>query len=108
MSRALALSLICFALLSGLAYAQYDGTIRGVVTDPAGAVIAGAQVTVINKANNDTRTVTTDAQGEYVATSLPPGTYEVHVKQTSFAEFIAKNVELHVSSRSEEHTPEIQ
>jgi hypothetical protein len=98
MSRALALSLICFALLSGLAYAQYDGTIRGVVTDPAGAVIAGAQVTVMNKANNDTRTATTDGQGGYVVTSLPPGTYEVHVKQTSFAEFIAKDVELHVSS----------
>jgi Carboxypeptidase regulatory-like domain len=98
MSRALALSLICFALLSGLAYAQYDGTIRGVVTDPAGAVIAGAQVTVVNKANNDTRTATTDDQGGYVVTSLPPGTYEVHVQQTSFAEFIAKDVELHVSS----------
>src|SRR5947207_11154262 len=29
---------------------------------------------------------------------MPPGTYEVHVKQASFAEFIAKTVELHVSS----------
>jgi hypothetical protein len=90
--------LVLFTLLSGAAYAQYAGTIQGVVTDPAGAVIAGAQVTAINNATNDTRAATTSAEGVYVFTALPPGTYEVHVKQGSFAEFIAKGVELHVSS----------
>lgn len=98
MRRALALSFMLFALLAGTAYAQYDGTIQGVVTDPAGAVIAGAQVTIINNANNDTRTATTNGEGGYVVTALPPGTYEVHVKQGSFAEYVAKGVELHVSS----------
>ena len=101
MKRALVLSLILFALLSGAAFAQYAGTIQGVVTDPAGAVIAGAGVTVINTATNDTRTATTSGEGGYVFTALPPGTYDVHVKQASFAEFVAKGVELHVSSTYE-------
>jgi Carboxypeptidase regulatory-like domain len=98
MRRALVLSLMLFALLSGAAFAQYAGTIQGVVTDPAGAVVAGAQVTAINTATNDTRTATTNGEGGYVLTAMPPGTYEVHVKQASFAEFVAKGVELHVSS----------
>ena len=98
MRRALATSLLLFSLFSAAAFAQYDGTIRGIVTDPAGAVVAGAQVTAINVANNDTRTATTNGEGGYVFPSLPPGTYDVHVKQGNFAEFVSKGVELHVSS----------
>jgi hypothetical protein len=98
MKRVLGLSLLLVTLLSGAAFAQYAGTIQGTVTDPAGAVVVGAQVTAINPANGDTRNTTTGASGEYVFTALPPGTYDVHVKQSGFAEFIAKAVELHVSS----------
>jgi hypothetical protein len=98
MRRVLGLSLMIFTLLAGTALAQYAGTIQGVVTDPAGAVIVGAQVTAINTATGDTRNTTTTDVGEYVFTALPPGTYDVHIKQSGFAEFIAKAVELHVSS----------
>jgi hypothetical protein len=98
MRRALTLTLMLFVLLSGAAYAQYAGTIRGVVTDPAGAIIQGAQVTATNTETGDTRNTTSNSDGEYVFTALPPGTYDVHVKQSGFAEFIAKAVELHVSS----------
>ncbi len=98
MRRVRILSFVLSTLLSSAAYAQYTGTIQGLVTDPAGAVVVGAQVTATNNANNDSRTVMTDDQGEYVITALPPGTYEVRVKQANFAEFVAKNVELHVSS----------
>lgn len=101
MRRALALTTTLLTLFTVAAYAQYAGTIQGVVTDPAGAVIAGAEVTVVNVANNDTRTATTNGEGGYVVPALPPGTYEVHVKQGSFAEFVAKGVELHVSSSYE-------
>jgi hypothetical protein len=90
-----------FMLFAGAAYGQYAGTIQGVVTDQTGAIIPGAQVTAINVANNDTRTATTNSEGAYVITALPPGTYDVHVKQGSFAEFVAKAVELHVSSTYE-------
>jgi len=101
MRRVLAMttmSLTLFALLSAVAFAQYAGTIQGVVTDPAGAVVAGATVTAINVGTNEARTATTDTSGAYVFTSMPPSTYDVHVKATSFAEYIAKAVELHVST----------
>ena len=101
MRRALVLSLMLFTLFSGAVFAQYAGTIQGVVTDPAGAVIVGAEVTAINVATNDTRTATTNTEGTYVFTALPPGVYDVHVRQGSFAEFISKGVELHVSSSYE-------
>ena len=98
MRRALALSLMLFALLSSAAYAQYAGTIQGVVTDPAGAVVVGAEVTALNVATNESRSATSNAEGVYVFTALPPGTYEVRIKQSGFAEFVARSVELHVSS----------
>jgi hypothetical protein len=80
------------------AFAQYSGTISGVVTDPSGAVVSGATVTVTNPATGATRTVQTNEAGEYVVPEEPAGTYEVHVKQGNFKEFVARNVELHVSS----------
>ena len=98
MKRVFALTWFLYVVLCGAAYAQYDGTIRGLVTDPAGAVISGAQVTAVNPTNGDRRSTTTDADGEYVFTAVPAGTYEIHVKQGSFKEFVARGVELHVSS----------
>ena len=90
------LGVLLFCLTS--AFAQYSGTIRGTVTDPSGALISGASVTIVNTSNGATRTTQTNQTGEYVVTETPAGTYEIHVKQGNFKEFIAKGVELHVSS----------
>jgi hypothetical protein len=68
------------------------------VTDPSGAVVAGAEVTVSNPANGDTRTVKTSSQGEYVFADLPASTYDLSVKGTSFKEYVSHDVELFVSS----------
>jgi hypothetical protein len=85
-------------LTASVVFAQYSGTIRGVVTDPSGAVIAGADVSVINQASGVTRSSKSNDSGEYVFPELAPGTYQVHVKQGNFKEFVARDVELHVSS----------
>jgi len=62
-----------------VAYAQTVTTaaISGSVADATGAVIPGATVTLVNVATNAKITLTTDAQGRYNATLLPPGTYKV-------------------------------
>jgi Carboxypeptidase regulatory-like domain/TonB-dependent Receptor Plug Domain len=60
------------------------GRISGTVTDPTGAVIAGAKVTVINTDTQATRVVTTDAHGFYVADNLPIGPYSVSAQQPGF------------------------
>jgi len=86
------------ALSSSLLAQKITGTITGVVTDPQGAVVSGAQVTVTNQGTGLSRVATTNSSGVYVVPDLTPGMYEVRVKAPSFKEFIAKNVTLDTSS----------
>src|SRR5215469_10151622 len=85
-------------LLAPLHAQKTTGTIRGVVSDPTGAVVPNVAVIVRNYGTGSTRTVTTNAEGEYVAPELPAGTYTVIVKALSFKEAVSTVVELHVSS----------
>ncbi len=61
-------------------------TIEGTVTDPNGAVVAGATVKVNAVTLATARTSTTDAQGFYRITALPAGTYTVAVSGSGFAD----------------------
>jgi hypothetical protein len=74
-----------------------SGTIRGVVTDPSGAVIANVPVVVKSTSTGQERTVTTSTQGEYNAAELNPGIYVVSVKAANFKETTSSNVEVHTS-----------
>src|ERR1700747_1540834 len=68
------------------ARAQVGGeTLSGTVTDPSGAAIAGARVTITNKATSVTRDVTTDSTGFYSAPNLLPGDYEVSFGASGFS-----------------------
>jgi hypothetical protein len=80
---------------------QYSGSITGTVTDPSGAAISGATVTATNAGTNATYTATTSDLGAYTIPQVPVGTYELHIKQASFKEFIAKGVEVHTSTAAE-------
>lgn len=60
------------------------GTIRGTVTDPTGAVIPGVTVTVTHVETGVSRTVQTNATGEYTIANLPPGDYLVEATHTGF------------------------
>src|SRR5215469_9861764 len=85
-------------LLAPLHAQKTTGTIRGVVSDPTGAVVPNVAVIVRNDGTGSARTVNTNADGEYVAPELPSGTYTVTVKALSFKEAVSTAVELHVSS----------
>ncbi len=85
MHRRFALSLLGLVLVATLAVdiraqAVY-GSISGTITDPQGAKIVGASVTVTDLAKNVSRTVTTNESGNFEAPSLIPGTYQVKVEQ---------------------------
>ena len=74
-----------------------SGTIRGVVTDPSGAVLANVPVLIKSNASGQERSITTNTQGEYIAPELNPGTYAVTIKAPNFKESVSNSVEVHTS-----------
>src|ERR1700758_4521649 len=84
--------LLClFVVLSVPLWGQkFTGTIRGLVTDKSGAIVANASVSIANSSTGDVRTVTTNQSGEFVALELNPGKYTVTVRQTGFKEFVSR------------------
>ena len=79
------LSLLCSFIVTPLLFAQVEsGSIVGTVRDASGAVVANAQVTVLNTETSISSSTHTSAVGEYVVTQLRPGTYTVTVEQQGF------------------------
>ncbi len=68
------------------------GSILGTVTDPQGAAVAGAKVTVINQRKGTQDTSTTNADGNYSVTHLVPDSYTVRVEGTGFKTSEQKDV----------------
>ncbi len=80
-----------------LAQTANTGALTGTVTDPSGAVISGATVKVTDLATGQTRTATTDANGSYKISLLPPGNYSVHFGATGFRSLDVPNVTINVA-----------
>ena len=78
----------------GTIQAQGLGTIVGTVTDPSGAVVPNAKVSLIEEGTLASRTASSDAQGYYVFPSLRPSTYSLTVEQAGFATFNRKGIVL--------------
>jgi hypothetical protein len=72
-------------VLPGAALAQGDARFTGTVLDPSGAAVPNASVVVKNERTGEERTVTSNAQGRYVATSLRPSVYTIRVTFGQFA-----------------------
>jgi len=91
---------LVFVLLAAVSLpAQtFRGTILGTVTDPSGAVISGAKVTVKNTGTGLERSTQTSGDGSYSLPELPIGTYDVTVTQSGFQTFVAKGVTVDVAS----------
>jgi Carboxypeptidase regulatory-like domain len=80
---------------SGAAYGQeVRATITGSVTDPAGAPVSGAAVTVTHTTTNAAVVTRTTESGNYVTPLLTPGKYVLTVEQTGFKKFIREAIEL--------------
>ncbi len=84
-------------LLHSFAGAQSQattGTLQGTVTDPNGAVVSGATVTVRNLETGFERTVTSNSDGFFTAPLLPLGRYRVTTNVSGFAPSILENVQV--------------
>ncbi|GAA3749253.1 TonB-dependent receptor [Terriglobus aquaticus] len=71
-----------------------NGTLRGTITDAAGAPVPGATVTIKNLNNGFTRELTTNDDGRYVAPDLPLGDYTVTANAPSFAPLTQAGIHL--------------
>ena len=95
--------LLCLALLlvcAGMLCAQSStGAVSGRVVDPSGAAIAGAEVRVINQVDQNTRTFTTSASGDFLFPNLEPGAYTVLAKAAGFKQAERKDLQLFASDR---------
>ena len=83
----------------GLVFAQSQantGNIEGIVNDPSGRALAGAQVAVTNAGTNFTRALTSDSEGRFRALLLPFGPYKVTVKATNFGTLVREGLDLAV------------
>ncbi len=61
------------------------GTIAGAVTDPSGAVVNGATVTLTDTATKTSRSVTTNDAGRYIFVNVDPGIYDVSISKQGFS-----------------------
>src|SRR5215469_4242512 len=92
--------ILAFVVLAAasLVAQTFRGTILGTVTDPSGAVVTGAKVTVKNVNTGLERTTQTSADGSYSVPELPIGTYTVTVTQSGFQTAVTRDVVVDVSA----------
>ena len=81
-----------------MAAQQTNGIVQGTVADTAGAVVAGADVTIVSDTTDYTRTVNSASDGSYAFTELPPAKYHVKVTKQGFKAETEQGVELHAGS----------
>src|SRR3954470_8981276 len=81
-------------LLSVLNAAEPTGTLAGTVTDPAGAVVAGAKVVATNTQTGLTREMQSGADGGFVFPLLPVGSYRVAVDASGFGRYQQTGLQL--------------
>ena len=68
------------------------GNITGIVTDPARAALAGAELSVISRDTNAVTKATTTSGGEYNVPNLPPGVYRLEITAVGFKRFLEQNI----------------
>jgi outer membrane receptor protein involved in Fe transport len=86
-------------LMAAVAFGQNTASIKGTVTDPSGAAIVGAKVTVKGPLATD-RSAQTNAGGDYEVPALPPGIYSVEVQMNGFQTQEVKDLTLEVSNNA--------
>src|SRR6266566_5569247 len=96
--RVCASFVICLLILVSFASAQKTaGTITGTLTDPSGAVVPGAIVSVVNERTGAARDAATNEEGSFSFPELEAGTYRITINKGGFKKLALKNVELHVA-----------
>jgi Carboxypeptidase regulatory-like domain len=102
-----------FFLMSGFALlhvpvaqaqsAAATGRLEGTVTDPSGAAVPAADITVRNQNTGLVTTVQSSAAGEFNVLYLEPGTYEVSIQKAGFGTLVLRDITISVGTRAVIH-----
>ncbi len=104
-------NLLCIAILillgftSTIAAQDITARIDGQITDPAGAVVTMATITLTNTKTGEVRTMQSDDNGSYTFTQIQPGTYDMSVRAQGFKEYLSKALEISVNDRKTINVP---
>jgi hypothetical protein len=88
----LLIGFIALLLVTAGARGQNAGSLQGSITDPAGAGVGGATVTLTDLANNTARTGTSSDSGEFSFVQVNPGKYKVEITKSGFKAHVEQNV----------------
>jgi hypothetical protein len=94
------LALLLATLAAALRSQSNLATLTGVVTDPSGAAVAGAQIAVTSAATGLVTRAVTNSEGNYLVPNLPPATYSVDVQASGFKRQTVKNLVLDAAMRA--------
>jgi outer membrane receptor protein involved in Fe transport len=85
---------------SSLARGQaVTGSLVGNITDASGGAVSGAKITITDISTGIARTATSNEDGGFVVSYLPPGTYRVEIEKTGFKKFVSDGVPLATGER---------
>ncbi|MFO0450967.1 MAG: carboxypeptidase regulatory-like domain-containing protein, partial [Pseudomonadota bacterium] len=102
MIRTISSFLSCLCLCGAFLYGQETtGTIRGIVTDPARAVVRGARITATNQSTGAQREVRSGAEGGFVFPLLPVGSYEFTAESSGFRRYVRRGIQVSVAQQLE-------
>jgi outer membrane receptor protein involved in Fe transport len=95
------LLLVVFGFTTFVSAQTINGTIVGTITDPQGAVVPGANVTISNNDTGFNRQVVTDEDGRYRVAGLPIGAYTVRIEKSGFSPIVRNDVNVSVGTETE-------
>src|SRR5690348_14714262 len=90
------LQIILLSFVATLVAQSPSATINGLVLDPSGAAIAGAEIVVVNDATGVQYTTKTNKEGIYVVPNVLPGPYRIQVSSAGFKTVIKPDIVIHV------------
>ena len=91
-------TVLFLALIASTGRAQFtNANLRGTISDPSGAPVAGASVAVTSADTGLQRTTTSDGSGTYSFTGLPVGQYQIAVETAGFSKYVQSGITLVVA-----------
>jgi hypothetical protein len=96
--QSLVLCLFLFVISSDVcAQTASTGALTGTLTDPSGAIVQNAKITLRNYRTNETLTETTNQDGLYRFSLLPPGEYELTMEAAGFSPLVVREVMIQIT-----------